>query len=114
MKLDLENDKKIASSFLFVYCKEYLPQRLGRTLDDVRESEAIWLFMSPAAQIMKMKAEKTCFLYLIKEVNKQLNAYRHSSWEARRGIQETCFYKTSFTNFITLQELMAARRNRPF
>ena len=58
MKLDLENAKKIASPFRFGYCTEYLPQRLGRTLDDVRESEAIWLFMSPAAQIMKMKAEK--------------------------------------------------------
>ena len=30
------------------------------------------------------------------------------------GIQERCFDKTSFTNFITSQELMAARRNRPF
>ena len=47
----------MASSLIFGYCKEYLPQRLGRTLDDVRES---------------------------------------------------------FTNFITSQELMAARRNRPF
>ena len=30
------------------------------------------------------------------------------------GIQETCFEKKSFTNFITSQELMAARRNGPF
>ena len=30
------------------------------------------------------------------------------------GIQETCFDKTSFTNFITSQELMVARRDRPF
>ena len=53
MKLDLENAKKIASPFRFGYCTEYLPQRLGRTLDDVRESETIWFFMSPAAEIMK-------------------------------------------------------------
>ena len=51
MRLDLENDKKKASSFLFGYYKEYLRQRLGRTLDDVRDSGAIWLFMSPAAQM---------------------------------------------------------------
>ena len=63
--------KKIASSFLFGYCKEYLPQRLGRTLDDVRESEAIWLFMSPAAQIMKMKAENTWFFFLFNQRSKQ-------------------------------------------
>ena len=60
----------MASSFLFGYCTEYLPQRLGKTLDDVRESEAIWLFMSPAAQIMKMTAEKTCF-FLFNQRSKQ-------------------------------------------
>ena len=63
MKPDLENAiKKIASSFLFGYCTEYLPQRLGRTLDDVRESAAIWLFMSPAAQKMKDEGRKDLFL----------------------------------------------------
>ena len=69
-----KRQENIASSFLFGYCKEYLPQRLGRTLDEVRESQAMWLFMSPAAQIMKMKAERLVSIYLIKEVNKQLNA----------------------------------------
>ena len=62
MKLDLENAKKIASSFLFGYYKEYLPQCLGRTLNDVRESESILLFVFPAAQIMKDEGRKDLFL----------------------------------------------------
>ena len=66
----VENDKKIASSFLFGYCKECLPQRVGSTVDDVRESGAIGFFMSPAAQIMKIKAEKTCF-FLFNQRSKQ-------------------------------------------
>ena len=61
-----------ASSFLFGYGKEYLPQRLGRTLDDVRESGTTsgFLCLNSAAQIMKMKDERTCF-FLFNQRSKQ-------------------------------------------
>ena len=73
--LDLENDKKIASSFLFGYCKEYLPESLGRTLNDVRESEAIHfaLCVSSCPNNEGRRPKRLVSFYLINEVNKQLN-----------------------------------------
>ena len=61
-------------SFLFGYCKEYLPQCLGRTLNDVRESEAIHLALCVSSCPNNgWRPKRLVSFYSIKEVNKQLN-----------------------------------------
>ena len=69
--------------------------------------------MSPAAQLMKMKAEKTWFFFLFNQRSKQeMKCVR--AFQLGGGGEGGDTGDMFWQNFVTSQELMVACRNGPF